>query len=86
MFDDDMALQFFDPDHSDEEDLFILLGRSLTTRVLVVCHCFRESEMVIRIISARRADKDWVFAPQSPTAIASRWSLARTMIHAMAGI
>ena len=58
VFYDEMALQFFDPDHSDEEDRFILLGWSLTTRVLVVCHRFRESELVIRIISARRADKD----------------------------
>jgi uncharacterized DUF497 family protein len=58
VFYDVMALQFFDPDHSDEEDRFILLGRSLTTRVLVVCHCFRESEQVIRIIPARKADKD----------------------------
>ncbi len=43
---------------SDEEDRFILLGLSLKPQVLVVCHCFRESEMVVRIISARKADKD----------------------------
>jgi hypothetical protein len=48
---------YFDPDHSEEEDRFILLGMSLQLRVLVVCHCYREGESVIRIISARKADK-----------------------------
>ena len=57
VFKDENAIQYFDPDHSDDEDLFILLGLSTKLRVLVVCHCFRESELVIRIISARRADK-----------------------------
>ena len=57
-FYDENAIQFHDPDHSDEEDRFILLGLSLKSRILVVCHCFRESETVIRIISARKADKD----------------------------
>ncbi|MFC1689271.1 BrnT family toxin [Pseudomonadota bacterium] len=57
-FYDEGAIQFYDPDHSDEEDRFILLGLSLKPRVLVVCHCFRESEAVVRIISARKADKD----------------------------
>ena len=57
-FYDERAIQFYDPDHSDEEDRFILLGLSLKPQVLVVCHCFRESETVVRIISARKADKD----------------------------
>jgi hypothetical protein len=48
---------YFDPDHSEEKDRFILLGMSLQLRVLVVCHCYREGESVIRIISARKADK-----------------------------
>jgi len=56
-FKDENAIQFFDPDHSDDEDRFILLGMSMKLRVLVVCHCFRESELKIRIISARKADK-----------------------------
>lgn len=56
-FYDENAIQFYDPDHSDEKDRFILLGLSLKPQVLVVCHCFRESETVIRIISARKADK-----------------------------
>ncbi len=57
-FYDENAIQFFDPDHSESEDRFILLGISLKLRILVVCHCFRESETVVRIISARKADGD----------------------------
>ena len=57
-FYDENAIQFFDPDHSGEEDRFILLGISFKLRVLVVCHCFRENDTVIRIISARKADGD----------------------------
>ena len=55
VFFDEHALQYDDPDHSGDEDRFLLLGHSLTLRVLVVCHCFRASGSVIRIISARRA-------------------------------
>ncbi len=57
-FYDENAIQFYDPDHSDEENRFILLGLSLKPQVVVVSHCFRDSEEVIRIISARQADKD----------------------------
>ena len=57
-FYDENAIQFHDPDHSNEVDRFVLLGMSFKTQVLVVCRCYRESEMVIRIISARKADKD----------------------------
>ena len=57
-FYDENAIQYFDPDHSDEEDRFILLGLSFKLKILVVCHCFRESDSVIRIISARKADKE----------------------------
>jgi uncharacterized DUF497 family protein len=57
-FYDENAIQYFDPDHSDEEDRFILLGFSFKLKILVVCHCFRESDSVIRIISARKADKE----------------------------
>lgn len=56
-FYDENAIQFFDPDHSEDEDRFLLLGISLRLRILIVCHCFRESETAVRIISARRADK-----------------------------
>ncbi len=58
VFYDENAIQFFDPDHSESEGRFILLGISLKLRILVVCHCFRESETVVRIISARKADGD----------------------------
>ena len=58
VFYDEKAIQFFDPDHSEDEDRFILLGISFKLRILVVCHCFRESETVVRLVSARKADKD----------------------------
>ena len=57
-FYDENAILYFDPDHSDEEDRFILLGISFKLKMLVVCHCFRENDSVIRIVSARKADKD----------------------------
>ena len=58
VFYDEKAIQFFDPDHSEDEDRFLLLGISSKLRILIVCHCFRESETVIRLSSARKADKD----------------------------
>ena len=58
VFYDENAIQFYDPDHSSEEDRFILLGASHTLNTLVVCHCFREEETTVRIISARKADND----------------------------
>ena len=57
VFLDENAIRFFDPDHSEEEDRFLMLGMSFTLRTLVVCHCYRADESVIRIISARKADK-----------------------------
>ncbi len=57
-FYDENAIQFYDPDHSIEEDHFLLLGNNHKLDTLVVCHCFRKSETVVRIISARKADKD----------------------------
>lgn len=56
-FHDENAKVYDDPDHSQAEDRFILLGMSIRLRVLIVCHCYRESEMIVRIISARKADK-----------------------------
>ncbi len=61
-FYDEYAIQFFDPDHSDEEDRFILVGASHKLNTLVICHCFREKETVVRIISARKADNHEVDA------------------------
>lgn len=55
VFADEQALLISDPEHSDLEDRFVLLGLSSALRVLVVCHCERESGEVIRIISARKA-------------------------------
>ena len=54
---DERALVFCDPDHSEDEDRFILVGLSFALRVLVVCHCYREDDRVIRIISARKATR-----------------------------
>ncbi|HET8649709.1 MAG TPA: BrnT family toxin, partial [Gemmatimonadales bacterium] len=57
VFADEGALLIDDPDHSAEEDRFILLGLSAQLRVLVVVHCYRESDSLIRLISARRANR-----------------------------
>lgn len=57
VFYDDNAVEFFDPDHSEKEDRFIMLGMSFMARVLVVCHCVREKGSMIRIISARKGTK-----------------------------
>ena len=55
-FYDEHAIRYYDPDHSDSEDRFILLGMSFLLRALVVCHCYRAGDSVIRIISARKAN------------------------------
>ena len=55
VFFDEWAMQFFDDDHSEAEDRFVLLGQSFSLRTLMVCHCYREAEDMIRIISARKA-------------------------------
>ena len=55
VFYDDFAVQFFDEEHSSDEDRFYLLGISSDARLLLVCHCEREDGDVIRIISARKA-------------------------------
>ena len=55
VFYDEMAIVIGDTEHSGEEDRFIILGFSQTAKLLVVCHCYRESDTVIRIISARKA-------------------------------
>lgn len=56
-FYDEYAIQFYDPEHSKDENRFLLLGTSFKLNALVVCHCFREEEKIVRIISARIADK-----------------------------
>ena len=57
VFYDEFAVQFFDEDHSSEEERFLMLGMSSLARLLIVCHCEREQGAVIRIISARKASK-----------------------------
>ncbi len=57
VFLDDFARLIRDPDHSESEDRFILLGFSQKPRLLVVCYCYLDSENTIRIISARKAEK-----------------------------
>ncbi len=57
IFYDENALRFPDPDHSQDEDRFLLLGVGYRLRVLLVCHCFRQDDSIIRIISARKATK-----------------------------
>jgi hypothetical protein len=58
VFSDERALLIDDPDHSEEEDRFVLLGLSHSLRLLVVVHCYRAEGNVVRIISARKADTD----------------------------
>ena len=56
VFLDERALLIGDPDHSQDEERFVLLGLSSALRTLLVCHCYRRQGEVIRIISARRAN------------------------------
>ncbi|MEO0768588.1 MAG: BrnT family toxin [Cyanobacteria bacterium J06649_4] len=56
-FEDENARLLYDPEHSQDEDRYILLGMSSILRVLVVCHVYRQNDELIRLISARRATK-----------------------------
>ena len=58
VFYDENAKEYFDPEHSEEEDRFLMLGMSRNLRVLVVSYCYRDSDKIIRIISSRKADKN----------------------------
>jgi hypothetical protein len=55
VFFDEQAKLIDDPDHSEDEERFVILGLSRTPRLLLVCHCYRRSGRTIRIISARKA-------------------------------
>ena len=55
VFLDEDAILFDDPEHSMEEERFMLLGMSNQAKMLIVCHCYRDTEDIIRIISARKA-------------------------------
>jgi uncharacterized DUF497 family protein len=55
VFFDERARLIDDPDHSEDEERFILVGLSSSLRLLLVCHCHRSADNVMRIISARKA-------------------------------
>jgi uncharacterized DUF497 family protein len=57
VFADDNALFMHDPDHSEDEDRFLLLGLSVIARLLVVCHCYRKESDTVRIISVWKVTK-----------------------------
>ena len=56
-FDDSNARLIYDPDHSEDEDRFILLGLSGKLKILTVIHCYKDNENTIRLISARKSTK-----------------------------
>lgn len=58
VFSDDLAIEFYDDEHSEWEDRFLLLGLSCKLNLLLICHCHREPKGRIRIISARKATKN----------------------------
>ena len=57
VFSDEHGLLTDDADQSDDEDRFVLLGLSSSLRTLIVCHCYREADSIIRLFSARKANK-----------------------------
>lgn len=57
VFYDEFAIEFYDDPSATEEERFLMLGMSLQARLLLVCHCVRDSETTIRIISARKATR-----------------------------
>jgi len=57
VFYDERAVEFYDDEHSEWEDRFLLLGLSSRLRLLLICHCYRETERTIRIVSARKATR-----------------------------
>jgi uncharacterized DUF497 family protein len=58
VFYDEFARLMHDPDHSEDEERFLILGFSKNYNILVVCHCHRENDEVIRLISARKATRN----------------------------
>jgi uncharacterized protein len=58
VFFDDFAIQYWDEEHSNQEDRFLMLGMSSRIRIILIVHCYRESDSIIRIISARKATKN----------------------------
>ena len=58
VFYDEHALEFFDKNNSEWEDRFLMLGLSTEFKLLLICHCYRDNDNIIRIISARKATKN----------------------------
>lgn len=58
VFYDELAILFDDPDHSIDEDRFLIIGSLKSEKICIVSHCYRDNENVIRIISARQATKN----------------------------
>jgi len=57
VFDDPRSRFFYDTEHSEAEDRYLLLGMNFAGRLLVVAHCYREGDALVRIISARKATR-----------------------------
>lgn len=57
VFYDDYAIVFDDPDHSDSEERFLIIGLTNNFKICIVSHCYKERTESIRIISARKATK-----------------------------
>lgn len=57
VFFDEFAILFDDPDHSIDEERFLIIGAIKTEQICIVSHCYRDNENRIRIISARQATK-----------------------------
>ena len=57
VFKDNKAVLRYDENHSGSEDRFNIIGKSQMSKLLIVCHCYRDSDTVIRIISARKPTK-----------------------------
>jgi len=58
VFYDELAVQFYQNDHAEGEERFLMLGLSSRHKVLMICHCERNSGDIVRIISARKATKN----------------------------
>ena len=58
VFYDERALEFFDKNNSEWEDRFLMLGLTTEFKLLLICHCYRDDDNIIRIISARKATKN----------------------------
>lgn len=58
VFGDENAILFDDPDHSLDEDRFLIIGSVKSSKICIVSHCYRDNDNVIRLISARAATKN----------------------------